>query len=137
MCVAMRLSSIPIPVVLSPAAAIDRSKRSSSGVHEALISPSPSASCVTWPTRSSAGKHDCGPLPHCASSALPSPRHLLPTTLVLEGAGLPQAPRAGFWPSLLLLRLQPDLDHAAHELNHKRYPQRLLGPSPLPDIRRR
>src|SRR5207247_6894701 len=40
---AVRLSSIPIAAVLSPAAAIDRSKRSSSGVHEALISPSPSA----------------------------------------------------------------------------------------------
>src|SRR5712672_2871353 len=76
-----------------------------------LISSSPSAStCATWPPQSSTGKHDCGPLPHCASSALPSPRHLLPTTLVLEGAGLPQAPRAGFWPSLLLLRLQPHLD---------------------------
>src|SRR5260370_36591535 len=49
-----------------------------------VISLSPSASCATWPTRSSTGKHGCGPLPHCASSALPSPGHLLPTTLVFE-----------------------------------------------------
>jgi DNA polymerase-3 subunit epsilon len=32
---------------------------------------------------SSTGKHGCGLLPHCASSASPSPRHLLLTTLVL------------------------------------------------------
>src|ERR1700688_4333362 len=68
-----------------------------------FISPSPSAStCATWPPQSSTGKHGCGPLPHCGSSASPSPRHLLPTTLVLEGAGLPQAPRADFRPSGLI-----------------------------------
>jgi hypothetical protein len=33
--------------------------------------------------------------------------------------------------------LEPELDQAAHKLNHERYPQRLLDPSPLPDIRRR
>src|SRR5260370_14527766 len=53
-----------------------------------VISLSPSAPCATWPTRSSTGKHGRGPLAHCASSALPSPRHLLPTTLVLEGVRL-------------------------------------------------
>ena len=61
-----------------------------------FISPSPSAStCATWPPQSSTGKHGCGPLPHCVSSASPSPRHLLPTTLVLEGGGLPQASKEG------------------------------------------
>src|SRR6267378_3220041 len=33
--------------------------------------------------------------------------------------------------------LELELDQAAHKLNHERYPPRLLGPSPLPDIRRR
>src|SRR2546430_17636447 len=70
-----------------------------------VISPSPSAStvyCASWPPQSSTSKHGCGPLPHCASSALPSPRHLLPT----RRARLPQAPRAGFRPSGSYLRLR-------------------------------
>ena len=81
-----------------------RSSLSCSGVQGArgvpVISASPSASI--WPPQSSTGQRGCGPLPCCASSALPSPRHLFPTALTFGGVCLPQTSKECFRPASFL-----------------------------------
>src|SRR5437667_12877428 len=68
------------------------------------------------------GTHSgCGPLPHCASSALPSPRHLLPTTLVFEAAH----PHLATMEWISFLRLQP----ARRTLAALVFPSRVLSTS--------
>src|SRR5260370_9406558 len=81
-----------------------RSSLSCSGVQGArgvpVISASPSASI--WPPQSSTGQRGCGPLPCCASSALPSLRHLFLTALAFGGVCLPQTSKECFRPGSFL-----------------------------------